>query len=255
MNFKSKITLKNTVDTAGKTGTSGDDKDRLFVGYTPYLTAGIWCGYTSGDKSIGKIAPTHLKIWDEVMTDIHSDILMGLSDREIKSFSADGLVRMEYCKDSGKRHGEICSCDPRGNRAEIGYFMKKSIPYGECRTHVLCNYDVVGEGIATEFCPSENLKEIALLRIENRRFPKEIIISDADYVYKHVDGSAPLCEDNSYPYYYNYIEDGVYVGRGRRKRQFNCLCTCEDSLIENEEKALKTNREISRFGRKRRKTA
>lgn len=252
----SKITLKNMLDTAGKTGTSGDDKDRLFVGYTPYLTAGIWCGYNNGDKSIGKIAPTHIKIWDEVMTEIHSELLKNVADSKIKNFSSEGLVKMEYCKDSGKRYGEVCSHDPRGSRSEIGYFMKTGIPYGECNRHVLCDYDVVGEGIASDNCPDENIKAIALLRIEDRHFPKEIIISDADYVYKDIDGSKPLCESSEYPYYYNYIENGVYVGRGRHKKQFNSLCSCNnENFSESDMETAKNQRAISRFGRKRRQTA
>lgn len=251
----SKITLKNTVDTAGKTGTSGDDKDRLFIGYTPYLTAGIWCGYKTGNKSINKIAPTHIKIWDDIMTDIHSDLLRGVSDGAIKSFSSDGLLKMEYCRDSGKRHTDICSYDPRGSRAEIGYFMKKSIPYGVCDRHVLCDYDVVGEGIATEDCPDENIKAVALLRINDRSFPKEIIISDADYVYKYIDGTKELCLDSSYPYYYNYIDAGDFVGRGRQKKQFNSVCRghneASDEIVDEVE--VQQNNGITRFGKRRRK--
>ncbi len=252
----SKITLKNTVDTAGKTGTSGDDKDRLFIGYTPYLTAGIWCGYNNGDRSIGKIAPTHIKIWDDVMTQIHSELLKNVTDSKIKNFSSEGLVRMEYCKDSGKRYGDACSHDPRGNRSDVGYFIKNSIPYGKCNRHVLCDYDVVGEGIASSDCPDENIKAVALLRIEDRHFPKEIIISDADYVYRDIDGSKPICEDSAYPYYYNYIEDGDYVGRGRHKKQFNALCSCKnENFSESDMEIAENQREISRFGRKRRQTA
>ena len=252
----SKITLKNMVDTAGKTGTSGDDKDRLFIGYTPYLTAGIWCGYKDSDKSISKISPTHIKIWDEVMTQIHTDILNDIPDSEIKSFSSAGLIKMEYCKDSGKRHTEICSYDPRGSRLEVGYFMKKSIPYGVCTRHVLCDYDMVGEGIARDDCPDENIKAVSLLRITDRRFPKEIIISDADYVYRDIDGSQPLCEDSEYPYYYNYIENGVYVGRGKQKKQFNSLCSCSEEESNGfDSEVLKHQRGSTRFGRRRRKAS
>jgi len=248
----SKITLKNTVDTAGKTGTSGDDKDRLFIGYTPYLTAGIWCGYQTGDKSINKISPTHIKIWDEVMTDIHSELLKNVPDGEIKAFSSKGLIKAEYCKDSGKIYSENCKYDPRGSRLEVGYFMKNSIPRLECDRHVLCDYDVVCEGIATEFCPYENIKAVSLLRINDRHFPKEIIISDADYVYKYTDGSKPFSNDPNYPYYHNYLVDGEYVGKGRGKKQFNSICIehLNGNQEPTEEEVMKN---ASRFGRRRRK--
>ena len=249
----SKITLKNTVDTAGKTGTSGDDKDRLFIGYTPYLTAGIWCGYKSGDKSIAKISPTHIKIWDEIMTDIHTELLKNVSDREIKNFSSAGLIKAEYCKDSGKIYSENCRYDPRGERAEVGYFIKGTVPRFECDRHILCEYDEIGEGIATEFCPDENIKTVSLLKINDRSFPKEIIISDADYVYRNIDGSKPLCEDNNCPYYYNYLDDGEYVGKGRGKRQFNASCAEHTKPTEetDEEYVVKRHVDFRRFARRR----
>ena len=42
----SSITLKNRVNAAGKTGTTTDDRDRWFIGYTPYYVAGVWFGYS-----------------------------------------------------------------------------------------------------------------------------------------------------------------------------------------------------------------
>jgi len=37
---------------AGKTGTTNDNRDAWFVGYTPDLIAGVWVGYDSG-RSLG----------------------------------------------------------------------------------------------------------------------------------------------------------------------------------------------------------
>ena len=220
----SKITLKNIVDTAGKTGTSGEDKDRLFIGYTPYVTAGIWCGYRNSEQSIGNISKTHIKIWDEIMKELHKDLLINIKDDNIKSFSTEGVLKREYCKDSGKIYTETCEKDPRKNRSEVGYFLKESLPRMQCDRHIVCKYDTLTESVATENCDEENIEEIALIRIEDRKFPKEIIVTDAEYVYRETDGSKPLPDTFELPFFYNYIEEGTYVGRGRRRKQFNSSC-------------------------------
>ena len=185
------ITLSDMVDTAGKTGTSGEDHDRLFVGYTPYYTAGIWMGYEDSNKSIGKIAPTHLALWDAVMCDVHAKRLAAVPEERVESFSLAGLVRCGYCKDSGCIAGKFCEMDLRGDREESFYFLRKSIPVGVCRTHIPVYYDVERECIATEETPLYNLAIVSLLRIENREFPKPIFVSDQKYVY-----AAPPNEEN-----------------------------------------------------------
>ena len=220
----SAITLKNTIDTAGKTGTSGDDKDRLFIGYTPYLTAGIWCGYRDSSTSIGYVAPSHIKIWDEVMTKIHRDLLRGKSDDEIKSFSIKGLKRVEYCKDSGTLYGTSCLKDPRGSRLEVGYFLPSCVPKELCRTHVLCKYDYLTEGVSNGACPEEYLTEISLIRVPERHFPKEIAVGDAEYSYMELQDDIPFAGDYTVPYFYNMIPEGEYIGTGRKRKQFNSGC-------------------------------
>ena len=35
---------------AGKTGTTNDNYDRYFVGYTPYYVAAVWTGYPSNAR-------------------------------------------------------------------------------------------------------------------------------------------------------------------------------------------------------------
>lgn len=63
---------------AGKTGTTSDFRDGLFVGYTPDLIAGVWVGYDDhrplGDKETG--ARTALPIWLTFMTEAAKGIAL-----------------------------------------------------------------------------------------------------------------------------------------------------------------------------------
>ena len=122
------ITLKDLVDTAGKTGTSSSNKDRLFVGYTPYITAGIWCGYENG-ASINKMSKTHLQIWDEVMKRIHERVLLPQNDDSVLSFNTTGLEKQIVCKKTGML--AEYHCIERDNY-EIVYFKEGSAPKEYC---------------------------------------------------------------------------------------------------------------------------
>ncbi len=177
------ISLSSMVDTAGKTGTSGEDRDRLFVGYTPYYTAGIWMGYEANDRSIGKIDQTHLMLWDAVMRAVHEKTLATVPEERIESFSTEGLVRCTYCRDSGCACGLYCDMDLRGDREDAAYFLKGSRPVGTCQTHIPVYYDTERECPATSETPLHALTVVALLRIEEREFPKPIYVSDQKYVY------------------------------------------------------------------------
>ncbi len=213
------ITLGDTVATAGKTGTSSGCRDKLFVGYTPYFTAGIWCGYESADRSVAGIAPSHLSIWDAVMTEIHSR----LCDTGIE-FSVDGLAYRPYCMDSGDVYTDACKLDVRGNRREYGYFKPYDSPRTVCKTHVTCYYDCVSKGIASPLCPREDLVMISLLNISDRSFPIEVDVTDAEYVLRNVSGYERRPADTSLPYFYYTLDEGEFVGISGKKRQFNCAC-------------------------------
>ncbi len=55
--------VQNLVGAAGKTGTTDNDNDRWFVGYTPYYAAGIWIGYDEPQSLSGKVSSAqHLKL-------------------------------------------------------------------------------------------------------------------------------------------------------------------------------------------------
>ena len=223
------INLKYTLDTAGKTGTSGDDRDRWFIGYTPYLTAGIWCGYPERDKSVGDLSKTHLEIWDEVMKHLHRNILNNQESAVLNFKLADGVIKCSYCKDSGKLYSDVCKHDPRGTRCSYGYFTKWSAPASFCDRHILVDYNTEGRGVLNvgEDTPSfedENIKteKIALIREYKRDFPVQIYISDAQYVYRALNGNDISIKIGT-PFFANTIKNGHFIGLSPAKdgRQFN----------------------------------
>ena len=58
---------------AGKTGTTSDNKDRWFCGYTPYYTCAVWTGYDTPEKMHFYGNPA-TQIWQKIMEDIHTDL-------------------------------------------------------------------------------------------------------------------------------------------------------------------------------------
>lgn len=214
------ITLKNYIEVAGKTGTSSGNKDKLFIGYTPYYTAGIWCGYNNGE-SIVQLSKSGLQIWDEVMTLLHDDII---AKDNPKSFATEGLLLLPYCIDSGREYSDVCIYDPRGTRKGYGYFTEENRPRGECDRHILCLYDSITKAIATDGCPEDNLVPVSLISVPERAFPKEITVTDAEFVYRNIGRFDQRPTDYALPYFAYTIPDGVFVGRSKGRKQFNSNC-------------------------------
>ncbi|MCR5641015.1 MAG: PBP1A family penicillin-binding protein [Lachnospiraceae bacterium] len=60
---------------AGKTGTTNDNKDSWFIGYTRYYTTGIWVGYDMPQTLPNvTVIRTPMNIWKEFMTEIHQGL-------------------------------------------------------------------------------------------------------------------------------------------------------------------------------------
>jgi len=58
---------------AGKTGTSGEYKDRWFVGLTPYYVGAVWTGYDQPER-IGISGNPAAQLWRKVMHQIHQGL-------------------------------------------------------------------------------------------------------------------------------------------------------------------------------------
>ena len=93
-----------TTQTAGKTGTTSDENDVWFCGYTPSYTATVWVGYdnnidltTSEEQGLAKT------IWKAVMEELPGN-------QEWQDFEKpEGIIQRTVCKVSGQSpFGGIC---------------------------------------------------------------------------------------------------------------------------------------------------
>ena len=128
------IKLKELIDVAGKTGTSSGDRDRLFVGYTPYFTAGIWTGYGGANTEVGSNSPSHLEIWDNVMRLIHEKLVFKNYTEEINSFSTNKVTIKPYCSMSGLTPTDNCELDD-DSIIKFGYFSLNDLSDKNCDYH------------------------------------------------------------------------------------------------------------------------
>ena len=213
------ITLDKYIPVAGKTGTTQNDSDKWFIGYTPYFIGGVWCGYeypTSLSKFDGNPC---LDIWNDIMWTLHRKYLTG--QEKIKGFEMpSGIVRATYCKDSGKLMTSACYADPRGSRAETGYFVKGSTPSAYCDCHVLVDYDGVLGGVATEETPYENIVKVGMIQVK-RDFPMQVYISDAQYVWRPLSGGTARVSDPNMPFFAGLQRTGHYFGISYGEQQYN----------------------------------
>lgn len=224
------VTLRKKVDVAGKTGTTTNDFDRWFIGYTPYYIGGVWYGYEY-PKSLtrplyGYTSPPNA-IWDTVMTKLHENIIAEAEagTTTLKTFEMpSNVIRKEYCMDSGMLMTDACRVDPRGSRAEVGYFVKGTEPTEYCTTHIMVSYDESTGGIAHEGCPAESVIQVGLLHVENRSFPTQVYVKDAQYVYRVLSDDVEPGGWSGEPFFINMLEDGTYCGITYASTQYNSFC-------------------------------
>ena len=215
------IKLQKRVDCAGKTGSTQNNYDKWFIGYTPYYLGGVWYGYDYPKTIADPTGNRSIKIWDEVMTILHDKYI---SEDNIKSFDIDpDIVEYEYCTDSGKLLTDACRQDARGDRAEIGYCIKGSEPTSICPCHVLVDYDTVTGGVYISGCPNANIKKVGLISVE-RSFPMQIYITDAQYTWRDIGKEIVPQTSPSLPFYSNLLGENEYCGISNTTTQFNRAC-------------------------------
>ncbi len=171
----------NNMAVAGKTGTTSDDKDRWFAGYTPYYTAVVWCGYDQPQEVIltdENIDNPSCVLWNKVMSLVH----------ETKPYATfekpSNFVEVEVCADSGLLCTDWCYKDIRGDRSTTVLLSTEDIPGEYCSIHVeesVCTVDGVSH-VANEDCAEDgNVEKVGMLNY-SRQFPiAGIVVADQQY--------------------------------------------------------------------------
>jgi penicillin-binding protein 1A len=113
---------------AGKTGTTSEWTDAWFVGYSPYIVAGVYVGVddprvTLGANQSGAVAA--LPIWARFMKRTHE--LMDWPDKEFEK--PDDVIQVEICNESKKLPSRFCT------ELEKEYFIIGTEPDETCDIH------------------------------------------------------------------------------------------------------------------------
>lgn len=222
-----RLTLKNTVDVAGKTGTTNADFDRYFVGYTPYYVGGVWTGYDMNQTLSAFGTNPSQQTWDTVMTMLHQKYIDAAANggEPLKKFERSaGVIEVTFCRDSGLLCSDACALDPRGSRAEVGYFTRESAPVEYCSTHVIVQKDSSTGLIASPDCKAGDLVDVALIKVTNRDFPAEIYVEDAQYVYRDLPGNIMPCKWGGLPFFYNSLGEDHFCGSSFVTTAYNAYC-------------------------------
>ncbi|MBR5742402.1 MAG: PBP1A family penicillin-binding protein [Clostridia bacterium] len=159
------------IATAGKTGTTNADKDRWFIGYTPYYVGGVWYGYDYPKEIKGADGNPALKAWKLVMDELHE----GLPQAEF--VVPDMLVSASYCMDSGGKPTELCKLDVRGSsRSATGVYYQGDKPSETCKIHVECVICEESGKLATPYC--QHTKRVAVLDLDRESLAGKLKVSD-----------------------------------------------------------------------------
>lgn len=131
---------------AGKTGTSSNNQNYWFAGYTPYYTAVVWCGYDQPEQVItydgGSPA---IPVWNKVMRPLHSKL-------DYRSFDLSGMQTYHICADCGMLATDACKKEVRGSRLVNVLLFPSDCPQTYCTCHAMVGICKESGKVANEYC-------------------------------------------------------------------------------------------------------
>lgn len=189
------------VQIAAKTGTTNDNKDLYFCGYTPDLVAAAWYGYDN-NKTITANGGACAQLWNSVFRLIYQSYRESgkqythtFSRPATTAYAAETGLRI--CTISGKLATDACEHDIAyvlGESKSVVttefYYRKSDPPTEYCDKHISAQWDTKTKAICLDGCncPEQDLITVGfrLLEKEERCFEKNTRVGDAQYIYMNV---------------------------------------------------------------------
>lgn len=157
-----------TSPVGGKTGTTSNNYDAWFVGFTPYYSASLWIGNDIDiELSKGSIAASRL--WSKIMKRVHYGKEAGVFP------TATDVVSIAIDTKSGKIPSDLSAMDPRGT-VRNEYFIEGTQPTEIDTTHVVGNVCSESGYLATPYCPYPVNKVFV-----KRPYPADPLVGDIQY--------------------------------------------------------------------------
>ncbi len=95
-------------DMFAKTGTTSNEKDRWFIGGTPYYVCSVWMGYAEHAEELDFSTNYCGQLYQNIMNDIHKNL-------PAKEFEfSDEIVKKSYCAKSGLIASNNCAVGGTG---------------------------------------------------------------------------------------------------------------------------------------------
>lgn len=147
----------NGLTLAGKSGTTNDNKDIWFIGFSSYYTCGIWGGY---DNNSAQTDTSYVKkIWQSVMEQAHSD------KENMELVNTENLTEVTICTKCGNLAVEgLCDDTVQGDMTREEYYAQGTRPKKKCDCHVsitICKESGLHAGT---FCPDETTETKTYLK-------------------------------------------------------------------------------------------
>lgn len=190
--------LSSDMAVAGKTGTTSNNYDYWFCGYTPYYTASIWTGYDY-NTSFDNDEDYHKVIWKKIM-----DRIIKEKKQKIKNFpTCKDIKKAEICIKSGKKAlPNVCSKDPEKSMVRTEYFAPGTVPKDSCDAHVAVTFCSKSHLVAQKYCP-EKFRYTKIFRVRPKHSSGE---TDDEPYFLNIDVNRNKCNIHTEDWHKKVLE-------------------------------------------------